>query len=208
MDDPKSWIVPYARTLSRKLIKYKHSVHLVFNQIDIHKCDIAFYLGCTALVKREIMNLGRSNVIVHPSNLPIGRGFSPLAWQILEGKNIVPVTLFEATECVDEGDIYLSDVIRLNGTELNDEIKEKQGIVTIDLCLKYVKLFGTHVPIKQKGEATYFMKRGPLDSQLDPNKTIAEQFNLLRIVDNKRYPAFFNYSGCDYVVEIKKMKKC
>ena len=208
MDDSKSWIVPYTRTLSNRLIKYKHSVHLVFNQTDIRKCDIAFYLGCTALVKSDIMNLGRSNIIVHPSNLPVGRGFSPLAWQILEGKSIVPVTLFEATDGVDEGDIYLSDVIRLNGTELNDEIKEKQGIVTTDLCLKYVELFGTHVPIKQKGEVTYYMKRGPLDSQLDPHKTIAEQFNLLRIVDNKRYPAFFNYSGYDYVVEIKKMKKC
>jgi methionyl-tRNA formyltransferase len=207
VDDSKSWIVPYARILSNTLIKYKHSAHLVFNQIDICQCDIAFYLGCTTLVKKNIMNLGRSNVVVHPSSLPAGRGFSPLAWQILEGKNIVTITLFEATESVDEGDIYLSDQIKLNGTELNDEIKEKQGGKTIDLCFKYVELFGTHVPNKQIGEATYYKSRGPLDSQLDPHKTIAEQFNLLRIVDNKRYPAFFNYSGCDYIIEIKK-KKC
>ena len=40
---------------------------------------------------------------------------------------------------------------------------------------------------------------------LDPNKTIVEQFNLLRIVDNDRYPAYFNWLGQDYIMKIEKV---
>lgn len=207
VDNPNSWIIPYAKILLNRLIKLEHSAYLIFDQIDIQQCDIAFYLGCTSLVGKNIMNLGGSNVVVHPSALPAGRGFSPLAWQILEGKSTIPVTLFEAVQGADEGNIYLSDKIKLNGTELNNEIKRKQGDVTIDLCLKYVRSFGFYTPIKQTGEATYYKKRGPKDSQLDPYKTISEQFNLLRVVDNEKYPAFFSYSGCDYIIKIEK-KKC
>ena len=59
-------------------------------------------------------------------------------------------------------------------------------------------------PKKQKGDASYYKRRTAIDSQLDPYKTIADQFNLLRVVDNIRYPAFFNYNDCDYIIEIRK----
>jgi methionyl-tRNA formyltransferase len=35
-------------------------------------------------------------------------------------------------------------------------------------------------------------------------KTIAEQFDLLRVVDNLRYPAFFDHRGKRYRLTIKK----
>ena len=37
------------------------------------------------------------------------------------------------------------------------------------------------------------------------NKTIKEQFNLLRIVDNNYYPAFFEYNGYRYKIQINKV---
>ncbi len=42
----------------------------------------------------------------------------------------------------------------------------------------------------QQGEASYYRRRRAADSQLDPHCSLAEQFNLLRVVDNQRYPAF------------------
>jgi methionyl-tRNA formyltransferase len=49
-------------------------------------------------------------------------------------------------------------------------------------------------------------KRTLEDSRLDPMKSIAEQFNLLRVVDNSRYPAFFDLDGFRYIVKIEKAK--
>ena len=44
------------------------------------------------------------------------------------------------------------------------------------------------------------------DSELDINKSINSQFNLLRICDNKRYPAFFRKHGFTYKLQIEKVE--
>ena len=91
VDNSSSWIMPYANILATNLIDKRHEVSLVSHQDDILQCDIAFYLGCVSIVKKKIMDRSDSRIVVHPSLLPQGRGFSPLAWQILEGKNIIKV---------------------------------------------------------------------------------------------------------------------
>ena len=68
----------------------------------------------------------------------MGKGWSPLAWQILEGSNNIPVSLFEAVEAVDAGDVYIVDYIRLEGHELNNEIKHQQGLITMKMVKKYI----------------------------------------------------------------------
>jgi hypothetical protein len=45
-------------------------------------------------------------------------------------------------------------------------------------------------------------RRRQSDSRLDPDKTIAEQLNLLRVVDEERYPAYFDYRGHSYHMTI------
>jgi methionyl-tRNA formyltransferase len=51
---------------------------------------------------------------------------------------------------------------------------------------------------------TYHPRRTPAMSELDPHKTIAEQFDLLRVADPDRYPAFFHFRGHRYVLKIEK----
>ena len=38
------------------------------------------------------------------------------------------------------------------------------------------------------------------------SKSIDEQFNLLRVCDNERYPAFFYKDGVKYILKINKEK--
>ena len=59
---------------------------------------------------------------------------------------------------------------------------------------------------KQEGVESFYPKRGPKDSELDVNKTIKEQFNLLRTTDNKAYPAFFEMKGETYILKIEKQR--
>jgi hypothetical protein len=60
--------------------------------------------------------------------------------------------------------------------------------------------------IAQTGEPSFYKKRTPGDSRLDPQKSLAEQFNLLRVVDNDRYPAFFEWNGRRYNLKIELSK--
>ena len=87
-----------------------------------------------------------------------------------------------------------------------DELRQKQAETTMRLCKQFVEQYPSILDqsCKQSGESTFYSKRTPSDSKLDPNKTIAEQFNLLRIVDNKSYPAYFDLNGTHYILKVEK----
>jgi methionyl-tRNA formyltransferase len=126
-----------------------------------------------------------------------------MTWQILEGKDDIPITLFEASEKIDTGDIYMQDVIHLCGDELVEEWREKLGKKTCEMCIQFIEnYFFVLTAQKQRGDSSYYQRRMPENSELDPSKNIVEQFNLLRVVDNEKYPAFFTYKNRKYIVKI------
>ncbi len=202
-DNPDSWIIPYAKKL-KKILAEKHQVRIAAKHKDIKQGDCAVFLGCEQIVKSETLKLNKYNLVVHESKLPRGKGMSPLTWQILEGRNKIPITLFGATNKVDSGDIYLQDFMHFRGDELVDELRQQQGGKTVELIVKFINSYKKIKSRKQKGKSTFYPRRAPQDSELNINKTIKSQFNLLRVVDNKRYPAFFRYKGEKYFLNIYK----
>ena len=65
----------------------------------------------------------------------------------------------------------------------------------------YLNNYKKITPFPQKGEETFYKKRGKSDSELDNNKTIKDNFNLLRVVDNEKYPAFFCLINVKYTLK-------
>jgi methionyl-tRNA formyltransferase len=204
-DNPNSWILPYVDDLKKDL--NRHDVTHVYKTSDIVGGDIMLVLSCEKILKAEYLKLHKSNVVVHPSKVPLGKGWSPLAWQVLEGSNNIPVSLFEAVEAVDAGDVYIVDYIKLEGHELNEEIKHQQGLLTMKMVKKYIDEFESMVSTPQSGEETFYPRRRQKENELDINKTIVEQFNLFRVVDNERYPAHFHLNGTKYILKIYKDDK-
>lgn len=207
VDNKNSWIIPFAEKLNIVFKSLNHSCELIFDHSDLKSGDVLFLLSCEKLISKDLMSLHKHNLVVHESALPQGKGWSPLTWQVLEGKKKIPITLFEAQSSVDSGDIYLQDHIELTGTELIDELRELQGSKTIELALLFVKNFHQIKSIKQQGESSFYKKRTPIDSKLDLNLTLQEQFNLLRVCDNDRYPAWFEVNGEKFVIKIYKEEK-
>lgn len=206
VDDPKSWIIPYAKELKKNLQSKGHNVYLVQEHTQIRPGDMAFFLGCTSIIKRKILSRNKHNLVVHESALPEGKGWSPLTWQIVEGKNEIPITLFEAVEEVDAGPIYFQEIMSFAGHELLDELHAVQGEKTIELCLKFVDQYPNVQARPQQGKESFYRKRTKSDSRLDPHKSIIESFNMFRVADNKRYPVFFEYLGHEYILKIEKAK--
>ncbi len=205
--DTRSWINAYIPDrLIEMLVKRGHKVKWFHNANFIQQGDIAFFLGYGQIVSLDILQRNRHNLVVHESNLPQGKGWSPLTWQILEGKNDIPIVLFEANEKVDSGVIYLKEIIHFRGTELVEELRAAQSSATFRLCLEFIDNYPGIIDkaFSQEGESSYYRRRTPEDSRLDPDKTIREQFNLLRVVDNERYPAFFEINGEQYILKVFK----
>lgn len=202
--DNDSWILPHTDQLVNWAKNEGYIVNYCKSQDQLALADVSFFLGCTKIVKKEQLLLSQLNLVVHESDLPKGKGFAPVAWQILEGKNDIPVCLIEANEKTDSGKIWLKDKIELNGYELCDEWRKLQGEVTLRLCKNFLKHYQELSPQDQQGCESFYSRRTADDSQLDLDKTLAEQFDLLRIVDNERYPAFFHHKEKKYFVKIEK----
>lgn len=197
-----SWMYQYSHELSLLLNeKYEVSLH---DELSNETGDIAFYLSYQKILTSAQLKQFSHNIVVHASVLPQGKGWSPASWQILEGKNTIPLTLFEATEKVDSGTIYLQDTLILDGSELIYSWQNMLAQKILLLCHEFIK---NYPQILQKGflpegEESFYAKRTPIDSELSINKTLEEQFNLLRIVDNENYPAYFIKNNKKYILKI------
>ncbi|BEE05265.1 hypothetical protein VAWG002_24610 [Aeromonas veronii] len=132
---------------------------------------------------------------------------SPHIWQIVEGKNRILLTLLDAEDKLDSGKIWKQKEIFFDGSELFDEINNKIFSSEIELMSWAIKNIYTSSPFEQVGEPTFYRKRTPEDSRIDIKKTIDEQFNLLRVADPERYPAFFERNGHTYKIKIEKIIK-
>ena len=73
-----------------------------------------------------------------------------------------------------------------------------------DLIEKYILSYPNIKGKEQQGKSTFYKRRTPKDSELNINKSIDEQFNLLRIVDNHNYPAYFIKNNVKYILKIEK----
>lgn len=204
ISDKDSWFTPYADALANKLRAFQHDVCRRFTFDEQNSYDICFILSYSKIITPKALRLNKNNIVVHASALPKGKGMSPLTWQILEGRSEIPLTLFEAVERVDAGKIYLQRSLQFEGTELIDALRQKMGTAIIGLCLEFINRYPKILleAREQQGEESFYKWRHPKDSQLDIDRTIREQFNLLRVVDNERYPAFFYYQGQRYRLAI------
>jgi methionyl-tRNA formyltransferase len=201
-DNRESWIIPYVDMIIGILSNSEASVKHVYNIKDVEESDVLFLLSCEKIITQKQLDICKNNIVIHPSRLPKGRGWSPLAWQILENKNWIPISLFEATSNVDSGNVYMVDYIELQGTELNEEIKHLQGMKTVDMAAAYIYNWPMIGRPQEDSESTYYKKRGLDSSELDINKSIEENFNLLRVADNNRYPAFFYKNSRKYIIKV------
>lgn len=198
LTSPNQWFIPYAKKLNQ-LIK---NSELFLNHKEILNFDIVFILSYHQIIDKKFLKQNKLNIIIHASNLPQGKGWAPLFHQIIEDKNEITFSLFEADDKADNGDIYLKKNLKLNSLELYEELREKQATFILDMCLEFLKLYPNIKAKKQKGQESFYPKRNPKDSELDINKSLKEQFNLLRIVSNEEFPAFFYKDGKKFILKI------
>jgi methionyl-tRNA formyltransferase len=197
-------IFPYLEKWVTKNVK-SHNILLVTKSDQITKGDILFIISCTEIIKKNIRKKFKQTLVIHESDLPKGRGWSPLVWQIINGEETIPISLFDAEDKVDSGDIWKKEFVKAKNHEVSNEINSKVFKTKIKLMDFAVKSMNTIKKTPQIGKPTFYLQRKPEDSELDVNKTINEQFNLMRIADNERYPCFINFRGHKYKVTLSKI---
>src|SRR5258706_14669310 len=118
LSDKGSWKNEGILGLVKKLRKKRHKVTFVHDARLIPRGELLFILGYFKIVPSRILKRNKTNLVIHESALPKGRGWSPVTWGVIKGAKAIPLTLFEAVEKVDAGKIYLRDKVNLLGHEL------------------------------------------------------------------------------------------
>lgn len=196
-----------ALTVWKEAHESRHEVGIFQRVSECEGGDLLFLISCNELVNASVRCLYKKVLVIHASDLPAGRGWSPLIWQVLEGRKEIVVTLFEAVDKVDDGSIWEKTSIHLEGHELVDEINSKLFDAERQLMTFAVEHFDDVVPQEQPPEGiTFYAKRTPEDSRIDPDKTLREQFNWLRVADPDRYPSFMDLMGYRYKITVDKME--
>jgi len=201
LDENNNWIENFIRSkFKNKNKKFIFKISKNFKKVN--KQDLVFILNYTKILPTQFLKKNHLNLVVHESGLPKGKGFAPVQWQILNNKKKIPVCLIEAVQKFDSGDIFEKTFFKLKGDELNAEIREKQANAAIAIIKKFLSKFPKIKRRSQVGKSTYFKRRYPKDSELNINKSLKNNFNLLRIADNEKYPAFFTYKKKKYFIKI------
>ena len=197
LSDADSWINAHLLELVEAWEELGHTVHRTHELADAGAGDFCFCLGFGRLLPESVRARFHHTLVVHESDLPRGKGWSPLTWQILDGADRIPVTLIEAADKVDSGTIYAQRWVEFEGHELVDELRAAQGEATRALCREFVDDYPACAERgrEQHGEESFYPRRKPDDSRIDPERPLSEQLALLRVVDNGRYPAFFEWRG-------------
>lgn len=182
------------------------NVTLVTHPDDATGGDFLFLVSCSTLVGAQVREKYRHTLVLHASDLPRGRGWSPHIWTIACGGQEICLSLLEADDKVDTGRIWLQKRVPLEGHELYDEINALLFDAEIDLIERAIIDEDNIVPCAQAQDgATYLRRRKPEDSRIDPTKSLAEQFDLLRVLDPQRFPGFFDMRGQRYRIVIEKI---
>lgn len=183
-----------------------HEVHLCEKRAEVTAGDILFLISCNEIIRADVRGRFARTLVIHASDVPHGRGFAPLNWQVLEGRDRVVVTLMEAADKVDSGDVWAKREMHLTGHETFDELFAALFAIELELMDFAVASFHSVTPTPQPSTGgTYYRRRTPEDSRVVAGSSLAEIFDLLRVSDPERYPVTFEHRGYRYALSLRKL---
>lgn len=124
-------------------------------------------------------------VVFHMTDLPFGRGGSPLQNLIVRGLKKTKITAVKASDEVDSGPVYMKKPLSLDGSA--EEIYKRCAKVIFETMIPRM-IKQELKPVPQKGKAVKFKRRTPFESSM---KGITEEKNIydhIRMLDAEGYP--------------------
>ena len=127
------------------------------------------------------------SVIFHMTDVPYGRGGSPLQNLIARGHQTTQLTALRCEAGLDTGPVYLKRPLSLEGTA--EEIFRRASAAMEPMIREIVT--GGIDPLPQEGEVTTFQRRKPAQSAVDTVDSAPALYDLIRMLDADGYPHAF-----------------
>lgn len=193
----KSWNIHNANIIMKnnskgiewRLITDKNDFNI--NTINEFNPDYIFFPHWSWIIPKEIYETYKC-VVFHMTDLPFGRGGSPLQNLIVRGIESTKISAISVSEELDAGDIYCKKGLSLKGSA--DEIFIRASkIIFFDMIPQIIK--GDIIPVEQLGEIVHFKRRSLYESEIKESvDSLGKFYDYIRMLDGEGYPkAFIEY---------------
>lgn len=165
--------------------------------------DLVVPINFPKILKQEVTY--KNVIIFHTSELPLGRGWSPIANIFLNEENFYCLTCFVANSSVDTGDILMRMRFKIRGNDTAVSIRKIDdnlmiiGILLILTHFKNKEINGT----SQDGEpGTHFPKRKKEMNEIFLDQTVGEILPILRSAESE-HNCFITKDGFTFELIMK-----
>lgn len=167
---------------------------LTFGKISSISPRYIFFLHWSWKVPREIIN-NHECVCFHMTDVPYGRGGSPLQNLIVRGHRQTKLTALRMTEEFDAGPIYLKEDLCLEGGA--EEVYIRATYLSAQMIRRIIEEQPNPQP--QAGAVVVFKRRKPRESGILELTSLQSLYDFIRMLDAEGYPrAFLEYAGFRY----------
>lgn len=187
----KSWHDKLIKSLSSdqydlECLRVTNKEDFTFELCQSFSPDWIFIPHFSYMISEEIFENFRC-VVFHITDLPYGRGGSPLQNLIVRGHKETMISAISVSKDVDAGDIYLKRPLNLNGSA--EEIFIRATSV-IEVMIKEI-IKKEPKPNKQNGKVVKFNRRKPEDGNINNLNYLNEVYDYIRMLDCEGYPKAF-----------------
>lgn len=199
----KKWDQKNYKELKQNFIFLKN---INYSKIKKINPKIIFFIHWSKIITKKIYE-NYLCIQFHSSNLPNGRGGSPIQNQILLGKKKTKLTAFKVSNNLDAGPICLKKNLSLKGSA--EEIFKRMELTSIKMIDKISKTKKLRFN-KQLGRPTLFKRRKNSESRIkfDKSNSVKKLYDFLRMLDAPDYPkAFIELNKFKFTFQNIKLKK-
>lgn len=133
-------------------------------------------------------------VVFHMTDLPFGRGGSPLQNLLVRGIYDTKISAIKVCSGVDTGPVYFKEAVDISEGSADEILRRVSDIVFTKMIPKF--LAENLVPVEQSGEVVSFKRREPWQSEIPDNLSQRQVYDYIRMLDGEGYPnAFRRYDG-------------
>ena len=162
-----------------------------FDTLNKINPKFVFFPHCSWYIPEKIYD-NYTCIVFHPTDLPFGRGGTPIQNLIEKGFTKTSITAFRVTKEIDAGDIFIKRDLSLHGG--GEEIMLRmQEIIFREMIPEIVS--SSIEPMPQIGEPIMFQRRTPEMSEIKPDMSKEQIFDFIRMLDIDSYPKAFMRFG-------------
>ncbi len=159
---------------------------LCLETIQAHQPRYVFFPHWSWKVAEEILAAAEC-VCFHMTDLPFGRGGSPLQNLIVRGHTETMLTALRMVTALDAGPVYLKRPLGLAGRA--QDIYERAARLSYDMIQEMITT--EPEPTPQSGEPTVFSRRAPDQSAMPTVGGLPRLYDHIRMLDAETYPRAF-----------------